>query len=176
MAQHGRSTPATVEPLGFVRTLYVVDIENLGCWSHLTYDQVAWCHGRVFTLVPATLGDQTVIAASGHNAEAMSFGWSTSAVRRIRSGVDGADHELLDALSDVRWVASRFEQVIVCSGDYIFAAAVAALKAAGLQVIVVSPSTSISLRMRLAAGPDLIYLDLPSVFGTAPEPHSPRTA
>ncbi|MFD2028413.1 NYN domain-containing protein [Promicromonospora aerolata] len=173
---HHSSIPASIGAPGSTRTYYVVDIENMGCWPHLTLSQVTWCRERIFTKVTPEPGDQTVIASSDHNARAVWYGWSLSADRRVRSGKDGADHELLDALSDVAWIASRFDQVVVCSGDHIFAPAVAALKAAGLHVIVIAPSDGLSRQMRMAAGPDLIYLDLPSVYVSAPKTRIPRIA
>ena len=77
---------------------------------------------------------------------------------RSRSGKDGADTVLLEAIGDVAWIAGHYDRIVLASGDHIFANAVAALKAAGVRVIVISPDTGLSARMRLAASPDLVRL------------------
>lgn len=144
------------------RTLYLVDIENMACSSHLTHEDVARTQRRIHGAVEPQRGDHTVIAASHHNALATYFGWTGSAQRRARSGHDGADMALLEVIEDIEWVVSRYQRVVVASGDHIFAFAVAQLKAAGLEVIVIPPDRGLSTEMRLAAGPHLKHLG-PSV-------------
>lgn len=134
------------------RTLYLVDIENMAGSSAPTCGEVAKTQHRICAAVAPIQGDHTVVATSHHNALAMFYGWKGSAERRIRSGIDGADLELLEAVADIQWIAERYGRVIIASGDHAFAFAVASLRAARVQVIVISPDLGLSPAMRLAAG------------------------
>lgn len=143
------------------RTLYVIDVENMAGSCELTAVDVAKIRTRIHMTVEPRSGDHTVIAASHFNAAAAYFGWSGTVQRLARSGKDGADMALLDAISDASWIAGHYDRVVLASGDHAFTYAVAALKAEGVQVIVVRPDTGFSNRMRLVAGPDLMLLKSP---------------
>lgn len=140
------------------RTLYVVDVENMVGSCELTAAEVIRVQARICSAVRPENGDHTVIAASHHNATAAYFGWVGPVQRLARSGKDGADTVLLEAISDIAWIAGHYDQIVLASGDHIFANAVAALKAARVRVIVIAPDTGLSARMRLAAGPNLVRL------------------
>lgn len=146
----------------FVRTLFVVDIENMvGTSALLTPAQVGRAQARIHAAVRFETGDHTVIASNKVNAAAVCFTWSGPTSRRIRSGQDGADQALLEELRDPIWVAARYDHVVIASGDHAFANAVTAIKIAGCPVTVIAPDVGLSKRMRLAAGPDLVYLGSP---------------
>ena len=70
---------------------------------------------------------------------------------RVRHGADGADTALRDEISDIRFIASRFDQVMIASGDGIFTEPVVALNEAGVHTVVISWSHKLSRRLRLAA-------------------------
>lgn len=140
------------------RTLYVVDVENMVGSCELTAAEVIGVQGRIYSVVRPENGDHTVIAASHHNATAAYFGWVGPVQRLARSGKDGADSVLLEAIGDIAWIAAHYDRIVLASGDHIFANAVAALKAAGVRVIVIAPDAGLSSRMRLAAGPNLLRL------------------
>jgi hypothetical protein len=140
------------------RSLYVIDIENMVGSCELSSADAEKIRIRVHLTVAPRDSDHTVIAASHYNAPAAYFGWAGTAQRLARSGKDGADTALLDAISDAAWVADHYDRVVLASGDHAFTYAVAALKAEGVQVIVIRPDTGLSNRMRLVAGPDLMLL------------------
>lgn len=140
------------------RTLRLVDIENMVGSCQLSLGDVARARVRINAAVAPGTDDHTVIAASHYNAPAAYFGWAGPVRRLARSGQDGADLALLEVVADVGWVAARYERVVVASGDHAFAPAVAELKGAGVEVIVIRPDTGFSARMRLAAGPDVVPL------------------
>jgi hypothetical protein len=140
------------------RTLYVIDVENMACSCHITTADVAKIRTRIHSTVEPRRGDHTVIAASHHNAPAAYFGWAGTARRLARSGKDGADTALLEVIADTAWVANHYDRVVLASGDHAFTYAVAALKAAGVHVIVIPPDTGFSTRMRLVAGTDIALL------------------
>lgn len=141
------------------RTLYLIDIENMAGTSEPTMAEVISIQSRIRWTVPPDNGDHTVIASSHHNAAATYFGWTGPAQRLARSGKDGADTALIEAISDTAWIADHYNSVVIASGDHIFAPAVAALKTARIHVIVIAPDSGLSPRMRLAAGPDLVWLE-----------------
>ncbi|WP_424348044.1 NYN domain-containing protein [Kocuria sp. CH-021] len=143
------------------RALFVIDIENMVGSCRLDVADVARTRTRIHAAVNLGAGDHTVIAASHYNAEAAYFGWAGPAQRLARSGKDGADLALLEVIDDAAWVAHRYERVVLASGDHAFAYAVAALKAAGVQVLVIPPDTGFSPQMRLVAGPDVARLGSP---------------
>lgn len=144
------------------RTLYVIDVENMAGSCELSAVDVAKIRTRIHMTVEPRSGDHTVIGASHFNAAAAYFGWSGTVQRLARSGKDGADMALLDAISDVSWIADHYDRIVLASGDHAFAYAVAALKAEGVQVIVIRPDAGFSNRMRLVAGPDLMLLKSPA--------------
>jgi hypothetical protein len=140
------------------RTLYLVDIENMVGSNEPTCGQVAQTQRRICTAIQPCAGDHTVIAASHHNALAMIYGWTGSAQRKMRSGIDGADLALLESLEDIPWVAARYQRVVIASGDHAFAFAVASLRAAGVEVVVIRPDRGLSSAIRRAAGPNVVPL------------------
>jgi hypothetical protein len=93
---------------------------------------------------------QAVIACNHGAAEAVFWGWDQSARRLVRSGNNGADEALLDVLREEN-IDARFTQVVIGSGDGIFADAAAWLSGQGLEVTVVSRPDSLSRRLELAA-------------------------
>ncbi|WP_406357313.1 hypothetical protein OHB56_33120 [Streptomyces sp. NBC_01635] len=140
------------------RTLYLIDIENMACSCDLTVSRVAQICARIRAAIEPVPGDHTVIAASHYNASAAFFGWKGGVQRLARSGKDGADAALLEVVEDTAWTAARYARVVIASGDHAFAYAVAGLKVAGCEVIVIPPDTGFSPQMRLVAGPGLVRL------------------
>ena len=153
------------------RTLCLVDIENMACGSELRQAKVARLQRQIEATAGLCDGDQVVIAAGPSKAQAAWQGWKGSARRLLGKGSDGADLALLEAIEDLQWVVDRFKRVVIASGDHIFAPAVAALKARGVEVTVVAPPVGLSKQMRLAAGPDLKSL----MFSLAHEIHAVYT-
>ncbi len=133
------------------RTLHVVDVENLvGCGKPALPAVTALrsLYGDVVHITPL---DQIVVACNPGCLLDVAVGWGLGCARyRAGAGRDGADWELLDVLESER-VGERFSQVVIASGDDIFAPMAARLAAAGCHVTVVSRRTSLSAQLRLAA-------------------------
>lgn len=139
-----------------VRTLHVVDIENLAGTAIPSPLQVA----MVQRLYDARLGlaadDQVVMATSHLALVNAARGWPH--VRyRVRSGPNGADLELLDVLFHED-VAARFSHVVIGSGDGVFVRAATTLTAGGVRVTVASRPESLSWNLRRAAT-DVVFLN-----------------
>ncbi|NNC12120.1 NYN domain-containing protein [Planctomonas sp. JC2975] len=100
--------------------------------------------------------EQVVIGTSHIGLFNSKDAWPSARVR-VRSGDNGADLELLDVLL-TEHLEDRFDEVVLVSGDGIFADAVARLSGLGTKATVASWSSSLSARLRLAAD-DVTYLD-----------------
>lgn len=131
------------------RRLHLIDIENLAGASAPSLCQVREVHGLYTKRLPLRAMDQVVIASSHLTLLNAALGWP-HARYRVRSGPDGADLELLDVLLHEN-VAARFTQVVIGSGDGLFATAAAILAGAGVRVTVVSRRDHLSRRLELAA-------------------------
>jgi hypothetical protein len=141
------------------RRLHLVDIENLAGSPRPTLGQVCRVRGRYEECLGFGGMDQVEIGSSHLTLVNAALGWPR-AHYRTRSGPDGADLALLDVLR-YEDVARRFTNVAIGSGDHIFAEAAARLAAQGVKVTVVSLSSNLSARLRLAAC-EVILLDAPT--------------
>ena len=139
-----------------VRTLHLVDIENLVGDSLPSLRQVRQAQGLYAGCLAIGAMDQIEVASSHLTLVNAALGWP-HARYRIRSGPDGADHALLDVLRYEN-VARRFTHVAIGSGDHLFAEQAAHLAAQGVWVTVVSRRRSLSARLAVAVR-DVIYLD-----------------
>lgn len=137
------------------RRLVVVDIENLvgGAVTCARQARTA-CELFDFTRVSEP-GDHVVIGASHFSILHSGLGWPNTRLV-VGSGVDGADRALLEVLTEER-VESRFDEVVIASGDGIFAEIATDLAEAGVRVTVVAPPGSCANRLRMAAH-DTVHL------------------
>lgn len=138
------------------RRLVVVDIENVAGGAVVTQAMADWARTVVETALHVAAGEQVVIGTSHVGLFNAKDSWPSARVK-ARSGENGADLELLDVLATER-VEDRFDEVALVSGDGLFTDVVAHLGRCGVKVTVVSWKTSMSARLRLAAG-CVVYLD-----------------
>ena len=138
------------------RRLVVVDIENVAGGAVLTEAMAEWARNVVVSALAVVEGEQVVIGTSHIGLFHAASVWPSARVK-ARSGADGADLELLDVLT-AEHIEERFDEVVLVSGDGIFADAVARLGGAGVTVTVASWTDSLSARLRLAAG-RTVYLN-----------------
>ena len=145
------------------RTLHLVDIENLMggpfAGEHALQSASAE-YRRVAAVRPS---DIVTVACNPALAFDAGDAWPEAELR-VGPGPDGADRALLSRISDDRWVARRFDRVVIGSGDGIFANATGALKQWGVAVGVVSLKTSLAFPLRQCA--DFVW--------HLPEPESPE--
>jgi hypothetical protein len=139
-------------------TLHVVDIENLAGGPMLSLVQVNELQGWYMARLGFGADDQVVMASSHLCFLNAALGWP-HARYRVRSGPNGADHELLDVLEHED-VAARFSRVVIGSGDWRFSRAAASLAERGVRVTVVSRRGSLAAVLARAAQ-DVVYLDIP---------------
>ena len=147
------------------RRLVVVDIENVVGGAVLTVEQAVSAHLAIDEVAALNGSEHVVIGTSHVGVVSTGLGWRGPRLV-VRSGENGADLALLEVLTEER-VEERFDEVVLVSGDGIFAEAVAALGAAGLDVTVVAPVGHCSKRLRLAAQRSILFDRLDVGFGGA---------
>jgi NYN domain len=152
--------PASSIALPGARVFHALDVENLVGTPNFSATEAGLVYGAYDRVAPHGAVDQLVIATSHYAAPSAWFGFPSSARRLVRSGLNGADHALLEVL-ERESIAARFDHVILGSGDGIFAFAAAALQRAGCGVTVVTRRSALSRHLRLAVR-DVRYLDLGS--------------
>jgi len=140
------------------RTFHAIDVENLVGGSPFSAEDVTTAGLAYLAHVGVTKGDAVVIGCGTGNALTVFFSWPHDARRVVGSGIDGADHALLEVLF-TEDIASRYERVVIASGDHIFAPAARHLAFAGADVLVASRPEALSGALR--AGHTII--DFPSL-------------
>ncbi len=81
----------------------------------------------------------------------------------VRKGPHGADVALCDALADTAFIASRYSEVVIASGDHIFCASVRALADAGVPTTVAGLPRQTSSELT-ATATRVTWLDPPARF------------
>lgn len=130
------------------RRLVVVDLENTAGGPCLTEDCAVWVRRRLVDAGALRAGDHVVVAVDQGALPHVAWVWQGS-LCRWGHGKDGADLALVDVLADR--VPERFDEVVVISGDGIFAGPVADLVAQGVRVTVVAHGVALSRRLAAAA-------------------------
>jgi hypothetical protein len=107
------------QPLRRGRALHLVDLENLMGTPSPAQGVTARTWASYRSCIQP--GDQVVVATSHHTAFTAWFELPRTGIQLVvRSGRDGADLALLDSI-DLPHAASRFEWLVLASGDGIFA-------------------------------------------------------
>lgn len=131
------------------RRIVLIDVENIVGGGVSVSEQVQGAQAAIAAAVVPRNGDQVVIACGRFSVEVVGFEWRGPRRLVFRAGTNGADLELLDILETER-VGARFTEIVLVSGDGIFAEVVSRL---GLHadVTVASRAESCSRRLRMAA-------------------------
>jgi hypothetical protein len=140
------------------RTLHLVDVENLVGSGRPTARDLEAVH-RLYRELQLVGGqDHIVVACNPYVAVEVADAWAPARLR-VGHGPSGADLQLLDVALHER-ITSRFDHVVIGSGDGVFTEVTVGLQAAGLPVTVVSRRGHLALRLRMAAS-QVLYLDEP---------------
>ncbi|MET3860472.1 hypothetical protein ABIE38_001394 [Dietzia sp. 2505] len=131
------------------RRLILIDIENISGGAIRTLAEARWAQRMLNSALKLGHYEQVIVGAS--RAGAVNTGPVWPAARLVvGSGVDGADQALLDVLHNEN-IVDRFEEVVLVSGDGIFADTVAALGGHGVKVTVVAHQRSLAKSLQMAA-------------------------
>jgi hypothetical protein len=128
------------------RTLHLLDVENLSGGRAAGPRAVAPALAAYRRTVTCGADDHVVLGSGPLLALAAGRSWPGARLV-VGRGVDGADRALLRA-ADPEFLAARFDRVVVGSGDHAFADLVAALRARGVAVVVVSRPSALSAELR----------------------------
>ncbi|MGW5322542.1 hypothetical protein [Rhodococcus pyridinivorans] len=132
------------------RAVHFIDIENLCGTSDVRIYRARLAMRSYHATVGIAVGDQVIIGASHHNAIPAWNAWPGARLLIPRSGPDGADLALREAIRTER-IAERFSDVFLGSGDGGFAGDLAYLAEAGSTTHVVTRPGQLSRRLRMAA-------------------------
>ena len=136
------------------RTLVLVDIENLVGRSHVAPAETRYL-ARLARNIVLPQPSHTIVASSRFNAPNVVFDWPNARFVLGR-GPKAADLALISIIENEQ-LASRYDRVIIGSGDGIFAESVAQLAAQGVRVTALVGRGRLSTKLRLACT-DLIVL------------------
>ncbi len=146
----------TLSSIRKARTMHLIDIENLCMASNPTLEQVIEARRCYLELVKPGDSDQFLVTVSSKsNLAAVAFGWQGASLK-LYEGHDGADILLAEAIVEDH-LESRFDKVVVASGDGGLAPFVTHLKSLLKHVVVVSRPTAIAFSMRVS-GAQVKYL------------------
>ncbi|MBX7106673.1 MAG: NYN domain-containing protein [Gemmataceae bacterium] len=137
------------------RRLVLVDIENIAGGACTTDAIARQARDAVAATGQIGITDHVVIGTSHIGLIPVGTNWDRARYV-VRSGRDGADLALLEVIAEN--VVTRFESVVLASGDRIFAPAVADLAAAGVATTVIGRRGHIARALHQAAA-RVIYLD-----------------
>lgn len=134
-----------------IRSLHLIDLENL-CGSGLspaTFIEKVWRTYRYG--VPTSPEDHYVVGSSHAFASRAWFVLPAQGIqRRARSGKDGGELAILTDV-DIAHAASRFDRLVIASGDGMFTEAAKAAREHGLHVHQVSGLGSCSRSLAATA-------------------------
>jgi len=152
------------------RTLFLVDAENLAGTGRPAAGALVAAAKGLAEAMPVGPADHIVVGVAHNSVLGAGLAWPRARLV-VGSGPDGADLALLRN-AQAQDLASRYDRVVVASGDGAFAPLVAELGSLGVQAVVVSPAGSCSRRLRLAARA-VVVLD--AADGTPIPPHPTGT-
>lgn len=158
-----------VRPNVAPRRIVLVDVENAVGGSSALRDHALWAKRAIEDAVAPRPGDQVIIGVGPAGLLDLACVW-THVRYVVRAGVDGADLALLEVFEED--IAERFAEVVLVSGDGIFANAVAALGSRGVRTTVLAHADGLSRRLELAANELVLLADRPSPRATPAASHT----
>lgn len=142
------------------RRIVLVDIENLLGGACRGREQVTWAKSMLTATLSLQPPDHVVVGMSHIGLIPVGCNWPR--IRYVvRSGPDGADLALLEVLGED--IGSRFDELVIASGDGIFAEMVANLQAAGVRTTVLARPGTLARSLRLAASQVILTPSSPPV-------------
>ncbi|WP_216695299.1 NYN domain-containing protein [Dietzia psychralcaliphila] len=137
------------------RRLILIDIENISGGAIRTLAEARWAQRMLDSTLRLRHQEQVIVGVSKAGAIHTGPVWSSARIV-VGTGVDGADHALLDVLNNEN-IADRFDEVILVSGDGIFTDTVATLGGHGVEVTVVAHRTSLAKKLQMAASQTVTF-------------------
>jgi hypothetical protein len=130
------------------RQIILVDIENVVGGAVLTSAAAKWARTQIENVLDVRYDAHVVIGTSHIGYLDTALAWPNKQYV-VNSGPDGADLALLGEIATLR--TDRYDEIVLVSGDGIFADPIASLGRQGARVTVVAHYGHCSSRLRLAA-------------------------
>jgi hypothetical protein len=131
------------------RRLFVIDIENYCGKQAISQRDVMSARQSIYDSFHPTNEDLIVIGTS-YSENCLNAGLAWRGARAVWSkGKDGADLALIEALGTYR--LDSFKELVLVTGDHIFADKVRQVRADGVRVTVVSCRKSLSRKLAASA-------------------------
>lgn len=132
----------------YTRRIVLIDVENFNGGPVKTTTQAQWCRKMIDNWIKPEEGDIVVLAADVNTVTNVHAGWPA---HRILPGYghNGADLKLLEVMDED--LATRFSEMVLVSGDRIFAEKVSWLAGQGLPTTVFAHQTGLAKRLAFAA-------------------------
>ena len=123
------------------RTVHLVDVENLVGNGEMDFDQAAKARDQYTGVAGYQPGDHVIVACGHAGAPGAFFAWNGLGQMIKRSGKDGADIALVDYFYDNElW--TRFDRIVIGSGDNRFLPVCTKSRNEGLEVTIVARTAS----------------------------------
>jgi hypothetical protein len=131
------------------RRLVVAEIEGIAEGAVRTVSLASWAKRQVAEAIALKEGEQVIVGATHRSVLPARMVWPQS---RIVTGPRAEDvqNEILQVLQEER-IPERFDELVLASGNGVYAEAVASLGASGVEVTVVAWPENLSKRLRMAA-------------------------
>lgn len=130
------------------RRTILIDIENFNGGPITSPAQAQWCRRMIENLVDLQPDEQVTIASDVTGVTNIHLAWPKA---RILAGYkeNGADLRLLEVMDEN--LPARFTEMVLISGDRIYAEKISELARAGLPTHVFAHSAALSKRLNFAA-------------------------
>jgi len=139
------------------RRLVAMDIENVNGGAVGSRSLADAAYNEVAEAIALRDDEQIVIGVGPSSL--LAVGQSQPRSRLVMGrGLDGADHALLAVLGGES-LASRFDEIVIVSGDGIFTEVAAWLAREGAHVTVVARECKLARRLKFAAGAVVLLAD-----------------
>ncbi|WP_280488628.1 NYN domain-containing protein [Nocardia farcinica] len=145
------------------RTLHLIDLENLVA-GQITPEACTAAWQEYCRRLDVRWDDHVIVAVSEKNALTAFLALPGTVQRVVGSNRrDGADRALIDAV-ELGWAQTRFRQVVIASGDHIFAPLANKLTVGGLFVVQAIGGSWTSTELYLACQAQYYLQDLQRRF------------
>lgn len=130
------------------RRIVVVEIESITEGAVRTVSLASWAKRQVAEAIALKEGEQVIVGATHRSVLAVQMVWPQSRIITGPSPEDVQD-EILQVLREER-IPERFDELVLASGNGVYAQAVASLGASSVEVTAVAWPENLSKRLRMA--------------------------
>lgn len=130
------------------RRIVLIDIENFNGRPVTTPAQARWCRRMLEDWLALQPDEQVVIAADISTVTDIYLAWPQARILAGRFN-NGADLRLLEVMDE--GLATRFTELVLVSGDRIYAEKISELAGQGLPTHVYAHEVALSKRLQFAA-------------------------